>query len=204
MTAQTDLFDGLVEDVYSLTSRPDLELETNFAVRSATLSAHNGGAYLRDFITQGVLIPNAAYLTSLDVQVLFPRIRGLSSVQLLDTTGAPLIRPEIEVLELGDIRDPIYGNLKQDIAYMAGTSLNVRSSVPASGYLVGYYQTPLARRETFNSWIAQLAPEIIVYQAASIVFGTIGEPEKAKNYADMVRMTFKPQLDANFLTSALR
>jgi hypothetical protein len=63
---------------------------------------------------------------------------------------------------------------------------------------------PLVQRENYNSWIAQLAPDIIIYQAAATVFGTIGEPEKVKAYTDMVEKTFKPQLIQNFTTSAMR
>lgn len=204
MSAQTELYDSIYQDVMTLTKRPQLDAETHVALRSATRSAHASGAYARDIATQNVQLPNASYITSLDAQILFPRLRGLASVQLLDTSFAPMSNPEITIVEFDDIRDPEYHQIKNNIAYLAGTAVNIRSYVPASGYLVGYYQMPLVQREQYNSWIAQLAPEIIVYQAAAIVFGTVGEPEKVKAYTDMVERTFKPQLIQNFLTSALR
>lgn len=204
MSAQEELYDAMLADVMTLTGRPDLEDESAVALRTATLSAHMGGTYLRDIITQFVPIPNASYTTALDIQVLFPRSRGFSKVQLLDVNGAILVNPEIEVVEFGDIYDPVYGGLKSNIAYAAGTSLNVKSSVPANGYAVSYYQLPQVRRSQYNSWIAQLAPEVIVYGAAAIVLSTNGNEEKAAAYTRSVQGLYKPQLDMNFQTSAMR
>jgi hypothetical protein len=206
MTAQTDLFDSILSDVYALTVRPDLEAETELAVRTATLSAHSSAAYPRDSVLVSIQLPSAVsvFLSAVDIQVSLPRFRGLSSVQLLDSTFAPVSLPEIEIVEMGDIRDPIYHQIRNDIAYVAGTSLNIRSSIPAYGYSVEYFQSPLVRREHYNSWIAQLAPDIIIYQAAAIVLGTNGNEEKSRNYMNMVNTVFKPLLDQNYLTGAMR
>ena len=204
MTAQTDLFDSIVADVITLTNRPDLADEIAVAVRTATLSVHMAEAFPRDSVAQLVKIPNSSYVTSLDAQALFPRIRGLSSVQVVSVDYTPLEFPEIDIVEMNDIRDPIYHELKSNIAYLAGTSVNVRTSVPAYGYLVEYFQLPLVRREQYNSWIAQLAPDAIVYTAASVVFSTNGNEEKAKSYNNFYERTLLPQLKSNFLTSAQR
>lgn len=204
MSMQEELYDAMLADVITLTNRPDLEAECSVALRTATLSAHMGATYLRDIVTATVQLPNASYLTSVDIQVLLPRCRGVSLVRLLDSTGSPLETPAIDVVEFGDIYDPLYGDLKSNIAYLAGTSLNVRSSVPASGYSISYYQLPQVRRSEYNSWIAQLAPECIVYGAAAIVLSTNGNEEKAASYSKAVATLYKPQLDMNFQTSAMR
>lgn len=204
MSAQEDLYDSLLEDINALTARPDLEAEAEVALRTATLSAHMGATYLRDIVTMPVRIPNASYLTAIDMQVALPRARGIAAVQLLDTEGNPIVDPEIEVVEFGDIYDPLYGGLKNNIAYAAGTSLNVRSSVPASGYNVSYYQLPLVKRSQYNSWIGQLAPDSIIYGAASIVLATNGNEEKAAAYAKAVATMYKPMLEQSFQTTAQR
>lgn len=204
MSAQTDLYDSIFQDIMALTKRPALVDETHLALRTATRTAHFGGAYSRDVSEQPVQIPNASYITSLDGQILFPRIRGLANVQLMDGTGAVMAKPEITVVEFGDIRDPVYHQIKNDIAYLAGTAVNIRSSVPASGYLVSFYQAPLVSRETYNSWIAQLAPDIIIYQAAATILGTVDDGRKAKTYMEMVERVLRPQLNQNFLTSEMR
>jgi hypothetical protein len=204
MTTYTDLYDGMKADIITLTNRPDLDAETQVALRTATLSVHMFAAYPRDLCTMPVKLTNASYLTSVDAQVALPRIRGLSSVQGLDSSYAPLEFPEIEIVEMNDIRDPEYHTLKNDIAYLAGTSVNIRTSQMVYGYLIEFFQLPQVRREQYNSWIAQLFPEPILYTAASIVLSTNGNEEKAKSYGTYVANTLRPQLDQNFLTSIIR
>lgn len=204
MTAQTDLYDSLLADVFTLTNRPDLELETELALRTATLSIHGSNMFPRDIETQLVKIPNASYLTSLDIQANFPRLRGLVTVQICDDAFAPVSKPEIEIVELGDVRDPVYKQIKKDIAYLAGAAINISSSIPSYGYLVEYSRQPNVRREAYDSWIAQLDPAAIVFSAASIVLSTNGNEEKAKSYSNMVEKMLKPALVTNYLTSAMR
>lgn len=203
MTAQTDLFDGLLADIVTLTNRPDLEGETSIALRTATLSAHSSAAFPRDSITQLVTLDSPAYLASIDIQLLLPRLRGLSSVRLLDATFAPLTTPEIDIVEMGDIYD-INDQIKNNSAYIGGSAVNVRSSIGSYGYLVEYFQLPFVRREQYNSWIAIMQPETIIYSAAALVLNTNGNTEKASGYAKQVDKEFRPQLISNFLTSAMR
>lgn len=204
MSANTDLYDGIYNDVLELTKRPDLAEESLIAVRTATLSLHGRQAWPRDVATSLVKLPNASYLTALDAQVLLPRLKGLSTVRVCDVNFAPMESPHVEIVEMGDIYDPVYGTLKNDIAYIAGTTVNLRTSVAASGYLIEYFQVPRANRNEYNSWIAELAPDVIVYQAAAIVFTTNGNEEKASGYQRMVDKMLFPELVSNFLTSAQR
>lgn len=206
MSAQTDLYDQMLSDILTLTARPDLENESALALRTATLSIHGRQNFPRDEVTNLVKLPNAAYQASLDVQILFPRLRGLSSIRLVDVNYAPIDNENgsIEIVEMGDIYDPEYGTVKNNIGFLAGTSLNIRTAIEAYGYLVSYYQLPQVRREQYSSWIAQLAPDVIIYQAAAIVFSTNGNEEKARSYMNMVNDMLFPELVSNFLTSAQR
>lgn len=204
MSSQEALYDSIVADVVTLTKRPDLAEEITVAVRTATLSVHMLESFPRDISTELVKLPNAFYTAGFDIQVLFPRFRGLSTIRILDSSFAPAETPAIEIVELGDIYDPIYGSLKNNIAYAAGTSLNVRCAVPAYGCIVEYFQLPMVRRDSYNSWIAQLFPEPIVYKAASIVLGTNGNEEKSKSYDTYCAKVLNPQLTQNFLTTAMR
>lgn len=204
MSSQEALYDSMVADVVTITNRPDLAEETKVAVRTATLSVHMLESFPRDVSTELVKLPNAFYVAGFDTQVLFPRFRGVSTIRILDSSFAPVEFPAIDVVELGDIYDPIYGTLKNNIAYAAGTSLNVRCAVPAYGCLVEYFHLPQVRRESYNSWIAQLYPEPIIYKAASIVLATNGNEEKSKSLDTYCKLTLNPQLTQNFLTSAMR
>jgi hypothetical protein len=204
MTQSTDLFDAIKADVVTLTNRPDLSLETELAVRTATLSAHHSEAFLRDLSTQVIQFTAPVYKASVALSLLSTKYRGLATVQLLDSLYAPLATPEIDIIETGDFFDPVYGTLKTNICYAAGSVFNVNSDTAHYGYLVQFYESPLVRREEYNSWIAMLLPDRITYAAAAIVLATNGNEEKAKNYRDFVTREFQPQLISNFSTNAQR
>lgn len=204
MSFQTDLYDRVLADIYTLTNRLDLEQETELALRTATINAHHCDFFNRDHVTQLVQIPNASYLTALDIQNLFPSFRGVESIQLVDVNYAPIFTYEIDIVEIGDIYDPEYRTIKNNIAYVAGTTLNIKSEVSSYGYLVGWYKAPSTRRDDYNSWIAQLYDPVIVFWAASIVLNTNGNEEKANKYLKMVVEQFIPFLKSNYLLGKAR
>lgn len=208
MSFQTDLYDAMLADIYVLTKRPDLEEETELALRTATRNAHHSDFYNRDHATQVVQLPNAAYQASLDIQNLLPRFRGVESIVPIDVNGNAITATgdgnQIEVVEIGDIYDYNYKTLRNNIAYVAGTNLNIRTSWNSYGFIIGYYQSPLTRREQYNSWIAQLYDPVIVYWAASIVLNTNGNEEKANKYLKQVMEQYIPYLKANYLLGKAR
>lgn len=206
MTVQTDLYQELLDDIIALTARPDLEVETEIALRTATLNAHLSDAYPRDLQTTVVKLPNASYLTQLDIPTLFPKLRGLSKIQPLDVNYSPVVladEDKVEIIELGDIYDD-YGSLKNNVAYLAGDTINVRSLMNSYGFLVSWFKAPLVKRTEYNSWIAQLYPTVILYWAASIVLDTNGNEEKANKYMDMTQRIHVPFLKQNFLLGEQR
>lgn len=204
MSAQTDLYDGMVADIMTLTNRPDLQGETEIALRTATSTLHGAFNFPRDLATAIVKLPNSSYQVAIDIQVSLPRLRGLSLIRGLDVNHQPLVQPQIDIVEIGDIYNPEYGILKSNIAYMGGTSLNVLTNVPLYGFVIDFYQAPQTRREFYNSWIAQLSPEAIVFLAAALVFQTNGNEEKARSYLAMVENMYKPDLISDYGLSAIR
>ena len=200
----TALYDSIYNDVVSLTNRPDLSAETAVAVRTATISVHNSAAYPRDIETKPVELSNAVYIAALDAQVLFPRLRGISQIVGLDVDFNPLETLVIDVVELRDVRDPEYNTWKTNIAYIAGTAINIRVNTPVYGFIIDYFKTPQVAAALYSSWIAMLAPDAIVYLAASIVLSTNGNEEKSKSYNNFYQTVLKPQLDASYLTSIIR
>lgn len=204
MTWQQDLFDSIKNDVITLTNRPDLANETLVAVRTATLTVHLSNVWPRDTVTVDVPDPSSLSQFAIDTTSLLPGLRGVRSVRTKDTNGDPCEFPEISVVELDDLRDSIYRNFKDNIAWIAGTNLNIRTSAPGVGYFVEYVKLPLVTRDTYNSWIAQSSPDAIVYVAASVVFSTNGNEEKAKSYMNTYQNMLLPNLVSNFLTSEQR
>lgn len=202
--SNTTTYQQVYDDVVVLTARPDLADETALAVRTATRSIHTRQTFPRDVVGSLVKLPNAVYQVALDTQVLFTRFRAPSGLRALDSEFNPMSYPAIELVELGDIYDPVYGFLRQDIGYLAGTSLNIRTSVAVSGFAVEYFALPEVQPDRYNSWIAQLMPEVIVYQAASIVAGLSGNEEKARVWQGMVDKMLFPELVANYLLTQAR
>ena len=212
MTWQTDLYDGMVADIVELTKRPDLEAEAKIAMRAATTNTHLTDAYWRDCATVQVQLPNSSNQLALDVSTLFPGCRGFQTIRPIDQ-NFNLIAPgwldgegreTIEIVEMGDIYDPQYGNLRNNIAYTSGSSLVIRSPITCWGYAISYLKAPQVRRDLYDSWIAQMAPDVIIFWAAAILFNTNGNEEKAKSYLSQVEKLYIPQLKSNFLLSAMR
>lgn len=207
MTWQTDLYDSMLTDVISLTNRPDLEVENAIALRAATTNAHLTDIYFRDIAVTQVQLPNGSNQLGLDIPTLFGLVRGFMDIRPIDQNlnlMSPSQTSVIQIVEAGDIYDPEYGNLRTNIAYASGSSLVVRSPIQSWGYAVQWAKAPQIRRDLYDSWIAQLAPSIIIYWAAALVLDTNGNEAKAKSYLQQVEKLYIPQLKSNFLLSAMR
>ena len=206
MSQQTDLFDSLLADIIVLTNRPDLEDESHIALRAATRNAHFSDFYPRDCQISSIQLPSMGYTAQLDVPSLFPMLRGIDRIQLLDAQYLPVsFTPEsqIQVAELGDIYDD-FGRVRNNIAFLAGSNLNVRSILQGYGLLVTWFKSPQTKRELFDSWIAQEYPEVITFWAASIVLDTSGNEAKAQKYLQLVQNLYIPAMKSNFLLGAAR
>ena len=181
MSFNTDLYDDTLASVLTLVNRPDIQDEIEMHFKTATTSAHLSDKYPRDLVVKPIMLPNqvAAYTSALDITNSLPRIRDISSIRALDSTGAPLETPRIEVVEIDDIYDNQYNTIKNDIAYLGGRTLNIRTSVGAYGFLVEYYEAPNLARERYDSWIAQLNPALIIYWAAFLTWNGNGNEERA-------------------------
>ena len=177
-------FSSLVADVMSLTNRPDLVNETNLAVKAATLKAHHSDDYIRDFSEYSITFSGADYYQSLDFKNVVPLWRKPRYIRKFNLdTSLPgdflkYIEPEKVVDEFGASR--------QDIYYVAGSNIQIRSSNLLQYILVGAYCNPVVVPANFNSWIADDYPFAIIYEAAAIIFKTVGYDEQVPVYRQMV------------------
>ena len=170
-------FDELVAEVYLITNRSDLVGETKSAVKAATLKAHKSDFYSKDIFEVGVEFTTAEFRQSFDYVTLLSNFRAFSYLRRvedeLDDTGTffDIITP----LELLDE----YGKGRTDIAYVAGRVLEIRSSVTFSKALLGAYVLPIVRENAYLSWVAEQFPFAIVYEAARVLFKSIGYDEQS-------------------------
>lgn len=182
-------FTELCADVYTITSRPDLVAETKLAVKAATLKAHQSDYYFKDLYETGIQFSTSDFIQQLDVGTVLPRFRSLKYLRKYDSsgTGAPgkffnIIPPEL-------IQDA-YKVDRTDVAYVAGTTLNIKSATQFQYALLGVYQNPVIDEATYSSWIAAQFPYVIVFESARLLFKQIGYDEQASQFEALVKEQF--------------
>lgn len=198
----TDIF----AEVISITNRPDLQAETALAIRSATLAMHGFAMFPRDLATVSIAdgITAGSNDVTIDGPTELPGLRGLSRVVRLDSQGAQLEFPEIEIVELDDLLDPVYGTPKDNVAYIAGTSVRVLCNAGVTALRVSYFKLPTVLPiDQYSSWIADIYPDGIITMAAAKVFKIIGD-ERWAVFDNMARTECADHLITNYLTAKAR
>lgn len=174
----------LIQEVYTITGRSDRVAETASAIKSATLKAHQSDFYYKDIFETGVAFAAAAYIQQIDYRTLLPLWRANKYLRKYDNvSGTPgnfltLIQPEL-VLDR-------YSVEKENIYYLAGAYVNIKSDTQEQYYLMGCYLNPDITTTGYNSWIALDHPYAIVFDAAATVFKAIGKDDEAAAYRTMV------------------
>ncbi len=168
-------FSELVSDVYILTNRPDLVVETALAVKAATLKAHQSDFFPKDLYEVGIQWNPVAFIQSLDYRTIVPRWRAFKYLRKYSNSLAgdffTLLTPE-QTLDRYSIN-------RENICYLAGEALEIRSSTEDDYMILSCYVNPITEQNTFTSWIALDHPYAIVYEAARTVFKQIGWDEQA-------------------------
>lgn len=177
-------FDELVAEVYTKTGRPDRVEETKSAIRAATLKAHHSDFFFRDIFETGVVFSTASCIQTLDLPCLLCNFRSLSYLRRVenaqDTEGT-----FFDIILPTEILDE-YSTSRVDIAYMAGRKLQMRASVDFSNILLGAYVSPIVTEADYSSWVAQLFPYAIIYEATRVVFRQIGNMEESNAFGLLV------------------
>ena len=182
--------DDMLTEVYALTNRPDLVVETKAAVKAATLKAHHSDYYSKDIheVTVTLGVEESAYVYSLDIYNRVSNYRALKYIRKLDV-GTAEPAEFIEVVELEELFDS-YGVSRTDVCYMAGRNIEIKSSTLFNKIVLACYVSPLVTESAYASWVADLYPYVIVYEAARVVFKTIGYDEQSATYERLVAEQF--------------
>ena len=198
------LFSETVDQVYSLTNRPDLVAETALAVRQATLAAHRIEFFVRDIreFLLGPFTPSAANY-QLDIPTYFSRWRAFQYLRPYDSVSQSASKILIgynEFLAPDAIFDE-YLIEKMNVAYVAGSNLNVKLEAAYDSFLCGYWQNPVVSPDaSYESWIARDAQDIIIVDATMKVFLMIGYEDAA---ARLKTILFGPNGDYHNVTGGL-
>lgn len=164
--------------VYEITSRPDLVAMTQSRVKQATIKAHRTDFYRQDLIEQSIQFSTSSYFQALDYKSLFPLWRKPSYLRIYDATFSS---PGSELVYLDDPSLVIdgYGANRTNCFYNAGAFINIRTLAAQQYFLLGYYTDPNITDLGYLSWIADEYSDVIVLEAASNVFKSIGFDEQA-------------------------
>jgi hypothetical protein len=174
----------LIQEVYTLTARPDRVTETLSAIKSATLKAHQSDYYYKDIFESGLAFSTSDYVQNWDYRATLPLYRALKYLRKYDaSTGTP--GKELDIISPDAIFDS-YKIQKSDICYVAGAFVQINSSTQESTYLMGCYVNPNITSDGYNSWVALDHPYCIIFDAAATVFKAIGKDEEAAAYRTLV------------------
>lgn len=175
----------LINNVYTITNRSDRAAETLQAVLSATLKAHQSDYFYKDILETGVSFDVVAYIQQLDYRALLPQWRALKYLRKFDFVNNCPKGPPLKIVEPANVFDD-YNAQKVDIAYVAGSNININSCTQEQYYLLGCYLNPNITQNGYNSWIALDHPFCIILGAAASVFKAIGKDEEASTYKQLV------------------
>ncbi len=182
MTTLTEL----TADVGVITKRPDRVELILLAIQQATLKAHHYDFFNRDLYEQSFAFATSNALQALDYKSLIPRYRALKYLRKMDSTTGDGMEDVLEILS--DPRQILdaYGIIKTNIIYQSGSYLQIRTNVPWQYFIIGCYLDPIVAEVGYSSWIANEYKNAIIYEAARIVFRSIGKMDEARTMDDLV------------------
>lgn len=170
----------LQSEVYTITNRPDLTAETLTAVRAATLKWHQSDYFYKDLFETGVVFSSTAYQQQLDYRTLIPAWRALKYLKKTDSSGADTLG-FFDVIPPENVLDQYQLN-RDDVCYVAGSVIQIRSSTQFQYAILGCYLNPDITVAGYNSWIALDHPYAIIYEAAADILRQIGKLEEMGAY----------------------
>lgn len=176
-------FGQLCTEVMVLTGRPDLIAETQLAVRRATLYLHGLDTWFRDFNEKRLAFDALSYTFAVPILNNFTNFRKIRYIKPYDAaSGVVKGNRDLKHCMPDNMWDE-FGRAKSDIYYVAGTNLNIKTSVTEQGFIVGYYSLPNVT-DAFYSWIGDINPYGIIEEAAGRVMHMIGQIEEGNKFVD--------------------
>lgn len=178
-------FAELQAEVLSITRRPDLIERIQGGIRAATLKIHHSDFFYKDLVEVPVEFSEVTPVQSFVPAEVLPSFRKAKYLRVWcgDVNGSP--GQFLEHIQIENSLDS-YNYIKENVFYMAGTNLQIRSNPPVQRILFGAYVHPVvAPMAQYKSWIADEYPYAIIYEASRTIFRSIGQPEQATEYGNL-------------------
>jgi hypothetical protein len=210
----------LIDAVYDITNRPDLDALTKQSVEKAILKCHLLDFFEIDLteVTPAAQAVATQYMSWNLTQAPFNVFREVGYVRHYDAgdvyqtgtmfasyTAGPPLPGKYLVRRKADKQFDEYQLQLLDAFWIVGQTLNLALAYPATQVIIGYYSLPIYDdTSNFNSVIAAMYPYGIIHLAASAVFKAIGYDSPADTYARMFDDPLNPSdgsLDKNIILS---
>lgn len=168
----------LVDNVVTVTGRDELVPQIQYAIAKATLKLHSADLWNRDLVEKIVGVASTfAPRYMIDVRSEFPRFRKIQYLNGYDVTSKTVIcelQPRSPI-SIGDN----YGRLVNQIYYLSGDMITIRSVIALTNVLAGFWALPPVDNANYKSWIADVAPYAIIDEASAEIFGSVGDDDES-------------------------
>jgi hypothetical protein len=193
----------LVDDIRLLSKRGDIDDKIAIALRMTTLRCHRIDTFWRDLVEANALFAPDTQMT-LDVSTQLIRFRQLAYIRYYDS-DADILGDFLTETGPAAVLDE-YSQYKPDTYYLAGVNIQARFQYSANGVRVGYYQNPDVSPLTYNSWIKDELPDILVQGSLAFLFNLTGKQEEARSLNRLVGLEVDPanRSPGNTLADELR
>lgn len=178
----------LIAEVYLITNRSDLVSQTSAAVRAATLKAHQSDYYYKDMRETGISFTTAGYIQQIEYRVLLPLWRAFKYLRKTDVNGTDTLGFFELILPEAVLDD--YKINREDVCYVAGSVIQIRSSTEIQYAILGYYQNPNITVSGYDSWVALDHPFAIIYEAAAQIFKQTGDTDQFAAFTQLAGQQF--------------
>lgn len=168
----------LVGNVVTVTGRDELVPQIQYAIAKATLKLHSADLWNRDLVEKIVGVTSTfAPRYMIDVRSEFPRFRKIQYLNGYDVASKTVIC-ELQQRSPVSIGDN-YGRLVNQIYYLSGDMITIRSVIALTNVRAGYWALPPVDNANYKSWIADVAPYAIIDEASAEIFGSVGDDDEA-------------------------
>jgi hypothetical protein len=190
--------------VIDLTKRPELVSLTDYAIRMATLRAHQVDFFPRDQANVPLLYaPLSANEIFVDIPDLYTQVPLLRTPDFVQGEDATTLLPNEQLEHVVDYKDFYneYNELRYSVFTQMGDLLRCRFIAPTGRLRLFYYKNPNITVPLYSSWIADMYPEEVAMWAAGLIWQRTGFQEQASTVARETIPQFKDILITSHLSS---
>jgi len=178
-------FAQIQSEVLAIVKRPDLVSRVDAAIKAATLKMHHSDFFYKDLVEVPIQFTDVQYIQNFVPSEILPNYRKVKYIRIWQGGAQGRPGPFLEHIQIENSIDG-YNYLKDNVFYMAGTKLQIRTACGLQHVLFGAYVHPIVTPlESYSSWIADQYPYAIIYEAVRTMYRSIGFSEQANEFAQL-------------------